>query len=138
MKKKKNYPKKSDKPKIKHVFDFNNITEDHKALVREIIKLVKNKDEPDNKDLILNLTTLFKLEEEEIFNIENSSFIKFAKKINLPAALQGYVTHKENGKKPIMYPVISFCDDIRKFDKLIEVIMQELMLEIRSTNIIKK
>ena len=33
------------------------------------------------------------------------------------------------------WPIISICDDVRKFDKLVEIIMQKVMLKVREAGL---
>ena len=111
------------------VFDYGNIKPEHQALVRDIIKRIENDDH--NIDLKNELSVLFKLEDENEFDLDTSIFIKYANKINLHVTKQGHITVKDGDKKPINYPIVSVCDDIRRLDELVETIMKDVMLKAR-------
>jgi len=111
------------------VFDYGNIKPEHQALVRDIIKRIENDDH--NIDLKNELSVLFKLEDENEFDLDTSIFIKYANKINLHVTKQGHVTVKDGDKKPVNYPIVSVCDDIRRLDELVETIMKDVMLKAR-------
>ena len=111
------------------VFDYGNIKPEHQALVRDILQRIDNNKQPE--DIKNDLSVLFKLQGENEFDLEKSTFIKYAKRVNLGPAKQGHITVKEGKDVPINYPIISVCDDIRKLDKLVEEIMKDVMLKAR-------
>ena len=111
------------------VFDYGNIKPEHQALVRDILQRIDNNKQPE--DIKNDLSVLFKLQGENEFDLEKSTFIKYAERVNLGPAKQGHITVKEGKDVPINYPIISVCDDIRKLDKLVEEIMKDVMLKAR-------
>jgi len=111
------------------VFDYGNIKPEHQALVRDILQRIDNNKQPE--DIKNDLSVLFKLQGENEFDLEKSIFIKYAKRVNLVPTKQGHITVKDGDKKPINYPIMSICDDIRKLDELVEEIMKDVMLKAR-------
>jgi|694.fasta_scaffold131948_2 hypothetical protein len=124
LKRKKQKFNSEEKPKIDLPFDYGNIKDDHKALVKDIIlRLEKN----NQTDLIQDLKVLFKIEESEKYNIEESVFYQYCKKVNVPINRQGTITELKNGKN-IEYPIISVCDDVRKLNSICEKIIEIALL----------
>jgi len=111
------------------VFDYGNIKPEHQALVRDILQRIDNNKQPE--DIKNDLSVLFKLQGENEFDLKKSIFMKYAEKVNLGPAKQGHITVKDGDKKPINYPIMSVCDDIRKLDKLVEEVMKDVMLKAR-------
>jgi len=97
-------------------YDYGNITEEDKALVKEITLLLEKENQFDTSEL---LKMTFGLRDIEKYDIQSSPIYQVCKEINLPLANQGTVKVFENGKT-IEYPVISICDDIRRLNKIIE------------------
>ena len=120
-----------ESPDIKPVFDYGNIKPEHQALIRDVLKLAP-KDSHDFKD---KLSVLFKLEPEDEYDLDNSPFMEYAKEAELIPMKQGHITEKKDGNKPMNYPIVSICDDIRKFEKFIEIIMQKVMVKVREAGL---
>jgi len=116
---------------MKTAFDYQNIKEEHQALVRDIIDRLDNGEQ--NSKLKTELSLLFKLEDEDEYNFDKSIFINYAKRVGLSTSKQGHITVKEGEGKPVNYPVVSVCDDIRKLNDLIEEVMKDVMIQVRET-----
>jgi hypothetical protein len=112
--------------KVKYVFDYGNIKEEHQAIARDIVEKMNKGLHGEN--LKKELIYLFKLEKEEEYDIENNVFSNYAKKAQLNVNKQGYISTKSDDGKIKNYPVIAVCDDIRKFDKMIELIYKDFMI----------
>ena len=78
---------------------------------------------------------LFKLENEDNYDLDDSIFIQYAKEAGLVTSKQGHITEKKGSNKPMNWPIISICDDVRKFDKLVEIIMQKVMVKVREAGL---
>lgn len=122
---------KNEIKEMQPVFDYRTVNEDHKSLVRDIIKRI---DTGTNLNTLkMDLSILFKLEKENEYDLSKSPFMEYAKKVQLFPTKQGHITVKTGDEKPTNYPVISMCDDVRKFDKIIEIIMQEMLIQLKSS-----
>jgi len=120
-----------ESPDIKPVFDYGNIKPEHQALIRDVIQLAP-KDSHSFKD---KLSVLFKLEQEDEYDLDGSPFMEYAKEAGLVPMKQGHITEKNDGNRPKNYPIISLCDDVRKFEKFIEIIMQKVMVKVREAGL---
>lgn len=120
-----------ESPEMQPVFDYGNIKPEHQALIRDVLKLAP-KDSHQFKD---KLSVLFKLEKEDNYDLDSSPFMEYAKEAGLIPMQQGHITEKKDGNKPMNYPIVSVCDDIRKFEKFIEIIMQKVMVKVREAGL---
>ena len=101
-------------------FDYNQIDDSHKALIRDIVERLEKEN---NYRLAQELKILCKLQENKKFDIEKSLFFNLAKDFPLSLSKQGFVTVSENGEIT-EYPIISTCGDIREYEKFIEHIIK--------------
>lgn len=95
------------------VFDYRNINDDHKKAAEEIANILADSGQPMLSELV---KLRFEVVERPKYNLNDSPFIDFCKKAGLHFVIQGYTV--ENG---IEYPMITICEDIRKLNKLHEV-----------------
>ena len=94
------------------LFDYNNITDDHKAAAEECAKLL----EQSNPSLASIIRERFKIEEPKRIPIESSEFYKLATDFGLFPATQGYMV----GPDGVQVPMVAVCGDIKKFDEFLE------------------
>ena len=120
-----------ESPDMQPVFDYGNIKPEHQALIRDVLKIAPK----DSHDFKSKLSVLFKLENEDNYDLDDSIFIQYAKEAGLVTSKQGHITEKKGSNKPMNWPIISICDDVRKFDKLVEIIMQKVMLKVREAGL---
>lgn len=106
---------------ISKIYDYGNITEMDKALVRDITNLL-DKENLTNISNQLKLT--FGLEKHDTYNIEESPFYNLCKENHIHMVKQGHTKLMENGKTT-EYPIVSLCEDIRKFNNFIENILKK-------------
>lgn len=103
---------------VKINYDYGEIPENDKRVVEEVIKHAKQQ----GLDIFVKfLEHKFNIIEQPTYDFEESEFVKEAAKNGLFVSVQGTI---KSGDKPgdIVYPVISICDDIRKFEKFYNAI----------------
>ena len=96
------------------VFDYGNITDDHKAAAEEIIGLLRQ--------LGIDLPTRviaerFKLVEPNRFDFTQTDFYKVCREADVFLGVQGFVVNHDDPQK-VEYPIISISEDIRKLENL--------------------
>jgi hypothetical protein len=95
------------------VFDYRSLNEDHKKAAEEIANILSGMGQP----MLAELVKLkFEVIDRPKYNLNDSPFIDFCKKAGLHFTIQGYTI--DNG---IEYPLVTLCEDIRKLNKLHEV-----------------
>lgn len=100
------------------VFNYGDITEQHKEAATEIANLIANSGNPILADLVKQR---FKVVEIPRYDVNLSPFIDACKEAGIFAAVQGYLQEGSDLEK-MEYPLISICEDIRKLEKLIPAI----------------
>lgn len=117
------------------VYNYGNITEDDKTLVREVIGMLENDKQYSTSQL---LKERFKLNDVIQYDREDSVFLKYVNEMNLPVHIQGHSTQTK-GDKTYHYPIFSMCDDIRVLNKLVENIIKDTVnkLEIARADAMK-
>ena len=104
--------------KMAPVFNYGDITEQHKEAAMEIASLIANSG---NEMLAELVKQRFKVVEIPRYDINLSPFIDACKEAGVFAAVQGYLQEGSDLEK-IEYPLVSICEDIRKLEKLIPAI----------------
>ena len=96
-------------------FDYDKCTEEQKQAVNEVLRIILEQ----YKNIDLNyIKTVFKILPKKYFNPEDSRFVQFAKKHKIVWNIQGHI-REGNDITSYHYPMISFSDDIRKFDNML-------------------
>jgi len=98
------------------VFDYGNITAEHRAAAEEISLLLDNMGQQLLSDLIKEK---FGIVQTPRYDISEHEFVKACVRADLYCAIQGFV---KDGSGNIEYPVIAICDDSRKFFNLYNII----------------
>lgn len=101
--------------KVKPVFDYGSITDEHKTVASEIVNLLDNMNLPMASELIKQK---FQLVETPKYDISQSKFVKECDKVGIHCAVQGWI--KEGNEKE--YQVISVTEDVRRLNDLIDSI----------------
>lgn len=98
------------------LFDYGNVTQDHKKLLLEIIELAKKSGNDVFAEFIKHK---FQIVEPNRFDLANSKFIESCEKHRFSYNIQGYVV---DGLNPdaVHYPIVSITEDIRKLDEFIK------------------
>jgi len=104
--------------KMAPVFNYGDITEQHKEAAMEIASLIANSG---NEMLAELVKQRFKVVEITRYDINLSPFIDACKEAGVFAAVQGYLQEGSDLEK-MEYPLVSICEDIRKLEKLIPAI----------------
>ena len=55
------------------------------------------------------------------YDLEQSEFVKYCKEAGIFVAGQGYIVEGE-GLNQMQYPMVAICDDVRRVEKIVEVI----------------
>jgi len=103
------------------VFDYGFINDDHKKAAEEIAALAEQQGMTMFAELI---KTRFQVKEIPKYDISNSKFVQYCEKADLRLVTQGFL---REGIEPdvIQYPLMVLCDDIRRLEKLVEVIKND-------------
>lgn len=94
------------------LFNYGDITTEHKEAASEIAGLIENAGQPMLAEMI---KSKFKVKEIPKYDLDESEFCKLAKQGNINVVIQGFVQEGDdhNAKQ---YQLISICEDIRKLD----------------------
>lgn len=100
------------------LFDYGNITDEHKSVVREIASFLEMSGQANLAD---TLKKRFKVQETPTFDINSSKFYQEAQKAGIFVAVQGFLQEGLDGTG-VQYQLCAICEDIRKLDKFIDSI----------------
>jgi hypothetical protein len=100
------------------VFDYGNITDEHKSAANEIAKWLESLG---LSDVARDLLVRFKIEENKKYDITQSKFYRLCQEGGIFVAGQGILVEGE-GKDATEYPLVAISGDIRQFDKFIDFI----------------
>ena len=107
-------------------YDYGNITDSDKKLVREIIDLLKARGSIPCSMVAEEFITRFQLEEIPMKPIEQSLWHQFTKNERIGTSMQGFrETKDENGEK-IRIPHIGFSADLDYLDEMIQRIAKKV------------
>lgn len=102
---------------LKELFNYEKITEEHKAAVREVISIMESSGMEVFAEL---LRKKFKIVENPCYDVRKSEMFNLMNKHGIYVTLQGHVT--EDG---VDYQYVNAIADIRNWDKLLEIIKNE-------------
>ena len=109
------------KNKIKDVFDYGNIKEEHKDAAVEIISLLQK---TGGNDLVCELIKQkFEIKEIPKYDVNTSTFGNFCKQKDIFVATQGWIVEGEGLEKK-QFPIVCINVDVRKLDELADFIFQ--------------
>lgn len=103
------------------IYNYGNVTEDDKTLVREVINMLDQDKQYSTSQL---LKERFKMNDVIQYDRNESVFLNYANDMNLPIHIQGHSTQTK-GDKTYHYPIFSLCDDIRVLNKFVENIIKD-------------
>lgn len=103
------------------IYNYGNVTEDDKTLVREVINMLDQDKQYSTSQL---LKERFKMNDIIQYDRNESVFLNYANDMNLPIHIQGHSTQTK-GDKTYHYPIFSLCDDIRVLNKFVENIIKD-------------
>jgi len=101
-------------------YDYGNITDDDRILIREICEQLETKGNLSDSAFLRNQ---FQLKQIWQYDLANSPFVKMCKDNNIEIQKQGHMTTYENGEAR-EYPIVTLCEDIRKLEKLFASIVE--------------
>lgn len=99
-------------------YNYGEVSTNDKKVINEVITLAKQQ----GLDMFVEfLKFKFQIVEQPKYDFEESEFVQEAAKHGLFVSVQGNI---KSGDKvdDVVYPVISICDDIRKFEKFYNAI----------------
>jgi hypothetical protein len=101
---------------MEELFDYGNITEEHKKVILEVIELARSSG---NEMFAEFVKHKFQITEPIKFDLSESKFIEACEKHKFCYNIQGYV---KDGLQPdgMHYPIVSITEDIRKLEEFIK------------------
>lgn len=112
---------------IQSNYDYGNISDGDKKVVKEIIDLLRNRGDVPCSMFAEELKTRFELEEIPMKKIEDSIWGQLTKDERLGQSVQGFrQTTDENGKK-IRIPHVGFSADLDYLDEFLNRIVKKVM-----------
>ena len=112
---------------IESNYDYGSISDSDKKVVREIIDLMRQRDQVPCGMFAEELKTRFELEEIPMKKIEDSIWGQLTKDERLGQSVQGFrQTTDENGKK-IRIPHVGFSADLDYLDEFLNRIVKKVM-----------
>lgn len=103
---------------VESVYDYGSITKEHKKLVEEIIKILKQNSNLSTDDVIHSLREKFKIDLPPTLDIEKSLWHEFTKDYKLGTSIQGHIDTIIDNKK-FRNPLIGFTADLQTLDKML-------------------
>lgn len=100
-------------------FNYGDITDEHKQAAKEIANLMEGMNQPMMAELIRER---FQIKPIPKYDFTQHPFVKACEQADLFCAVQGHI---RDGSGKLEYPVISISDDVRKFEKLFQIILDD-------------
>jgi len=113
---------------IEPLFDYGDITEKDKSVVKEVIDLIKARPGVPSEVLIAEIKEKFKIVEIPTMDLESSIWYQLTKDAKMGFAMQGYREDTDKDGKKIRIPHIGFSADLDYLDEF----AQELAKKIQS------
>ena len=110
---------------IEPTFDYGSIKQEHKDVVIEIIKWLRERNGVPVEMLIEELKIKFRIEEVPMKKIEDTVWGQLTKGEKLGASIQGYREITEDGKR-IRIPHIGFSADLDYLDEFLNRIVEKV------------
>ena len=110
---------------IEGVFDYGDISDEQKKVVKEIIDLMRARDQVPCRMFAEELKQRFQLEEIPMKNIEDSVWGQLTKDERLGISVQGHRLTVEDGKK-IRIPHIGFSADLDYLDEFVNRLTKKI------------
>jgi hypothetical protein len=129
----------SDSKKIELTLNFNygNITEEHKLVVEEVIKILRfNKDKP-LEQTIMELKNRFKMVDIPMMKYEDSLWYQFTKNENIGYSLQGFKQVKDKNGDLIRIPHVSFSSDLDNLNEMLQRFVETIQYNLKENNLKK-
>ena len=104
------------------MFDYGNITEEHKAAILEAVAMAR---EDGNDELAERLLFKFKVKEPVIIPTDAFAFTKECEKVGIKVWTMGHVSQnvgQENSDTNPLIPQVSITEDVRLMDALVKSI----------------
>lgn len=99
------------------LFDYGNISEEHKKAVLEVMDLAKQQG---NEMFAELLKHKFQIEEPVRVDHTDRAFVKACEESDIKVWVMGWVQDGGAESGSPHFPVVSITEDIRKIDKLVE------------------
>jgi hypothetical protein len=110
---------------IEPTFDYGDIKQEHKDVVLEIIKWLRERNGVPVEMLIEELKIKFHIEEVPMKKIEDTVWGQLTKGERLGASIQGYRETKDENGKRIRIPHIGFSADLDYLDEFLNRIVEK-------------
>lgn len=107
---------------LKPEFDYGSIKPEHQAAAEEIAKFLASQGQEELGELVKQR---FKVKEIPMYDLSQSEFVKYCQEAGIFVAGQGYIVEGE-GLNKMQYPMVAICDDIRRVEKIVDVIKNSL------------
>jgi len=111
---------------IEGLYDYGNITDSDKLLVKEIIDLLRAREQVPCGMFAEELKTRFKLEEIPMKKIEESVWGQLTKDERLGQSVQGFRQTKDKNGKDIRIPHIGFSADLDYLDEFVNRLVKKI------------
>jgi len=107
-------------------YDYGNITDSDKKVVKEIIDLLNARGMVPCSIFAEELKTRFQIEQIPMKPIETSLWHQFTKNERIGTSVQGFRESKDENGKKIRIPHIGFSADLDYLDEMIQRIVQRI------------
>ena len=119
---------------IEPTFDYGSIKQEHKDVVLEIIKWLRERNGVPVEMLIEELKIKFQLEEVPMKKVEDTVWGQLTKGEKLGASIQGFrEVNDENGKR-LRIPHIGFSADLDYLDDMAQRLAKKIMTITKESN----
>jgi len=109
---------------IEEIYDYGSITDQDKRVVKEILKLLKERANVPCKMFAEELAIKFDISQIPEMSYEDSNWHKLTKDFRLGEAIQGFREDTKDGKK-IRIPHMGFSADLEELEKLADTLTKK-------------
>jgi len=110
---------------IDELYDYGDIKDSDKAVVKEIIEFLRQREGVPTQMLVEELKVKFQIVEIPMKNIEDSVWGQLTKDERLGVSIQGFRTTKDNDGNPIRIPHVGMSADLDYLDEFANRLVQK-------------
>ena len=111
---------------IEGIFDYGNVTDRDKLVVREVIDLIRQREQVPADMIIEELKTRFQLVEIPMRKIEDSIWGQLTKNERLGQSIQGFRQSIDEKGRKIRIPHVGFSADLDYLDEFVNRLVKKI------------
>jgi hypothetical protein len=108
------------------LFDYGNITDNDKLVVKEVISILKNSRKNSIDSIVQEIEHKFQITNTPTLDLTKSVWYNLIKDEPVSTNLQGYRMDKDENGDPIKIPHIAFSADLDKLDMILNKLVTNI------------